>query len=540
MTVFSVKDPSKEKKKSKLTSRELFIKETFYGTDKETDFCKNYKLEDQIQEIVFNKRFNQVNNVYVFDRKNNFSKLFFNSIDTRINRKSHIVLYIFGKTNSGKSEVAQSIAKYIEKKFFEIRNVKIKIHLVFSDAESKSILPNMDVGDVYLSDEKPKVTGTGSRVVEWNLGNVTEIVRKNQNSFIFVKPKKKNEEYIDYYLETAGKNYKKRETRCLLYDENFDLIGRIFIKLHEDEQFRNRYEKRKDENIRRTLSNSGEVNVEIDPVRFNKDFEKLLDISERIGLKSMNKINTQISLYNKKTSDKKEWITGSPTYITDLVNSVHLVMKGRIKKSDILSSKIPEKKDEKDSLDIYRKFKFRYNMKKIIDLTKKESNLRNVDRDFDIWRDRENGVLIKNILKSHNDLNNPGAITVIQNKVTGQISRIRGKIFETEYYKYLKDLKIYDRVEKNGRNGKPDIYAYFEPKDELHVFSCKCYDFKKSNPIFLIEDLRPEYVFSNENVMNYSNVKMFVVAYDMNENKCHVKEVNFSKPGRVKINTEVE
>jgi len=74
-----------------------------------SDYCIEYELEDEIQENIFNMDFNQPDLKWIFEDEKGketppVTDQFLSSIVRRIKNQSHILIFIFGKTNSGKSD----------------------------------------------------------------------------------------------------------------------------------------------------------------------------------------------------------------------------------------------------------------------------------------------------------------------------------------------------------------------------------------------------------------------------------------------------
>ncbi|MFX1238765.1 MAG: hypothetical protein ACFE8P_13745, partial [Promethearchaeota archaeon] len=266
----------------------------------------------------------------MFYEENNYTKRFFKAIEYRIKDKNNYVMIIYGEPNLGKSEGGTTLVKFTEEKFAEITGKRNHHHLGFSTMEFDRIIRIMKEGDIAIRDESPKGSGQGSRTIEHNLDNITQIVRAAQNFFIFICPTRIETDVVTYYLETAGKNKQERKSRFILYDPSYKdgkiPIGRIFLKLHDDEEFRKEYERKKHANIDLIKKKGGGVYHEIDAERLSQDFKKLYEYCKERNTQTKTDIKTQLSNYNieRELEDKpEECISGDIDYNEKLIQNVY-------------------------------------------------------------------------------------------------------------------------------------------------------------------------------------------------------------------------
>ena len=103
------------------------------------------------------------------------------AMKTRIVHHSHINIMFFGPTNSGKSEMAQAIAKIYQKLYEEVFGIIPLIRLLFDDTQLKGALPTLQIGELILRDESGQISQKGSRNLEKRIQNVLNIAfRKHQ------------------------------------------------------------------------------------------------------------------------------------------------------------------------------------------------------------------------------------------------------------------------------------------------------------------------------------------------------------------------
>lgn len=511
------------------------------------EHCEKYRLEDEIQEIIFNKRFNKDGLGYVFAKGNNFTELFWKAIKTRITNHSNINLVLFGVLNSGKSEVAQAIALKIKKIFKIILQKEVKIHIVFGTNEFDDIIPQIKLGDVTIRDESPKVIGLGSRNIQYNMDNITKIVRANQNSFILVNPKPFEVEVVDYYLETAGKDIENRITRCILYDENRQPLGIVFIKLHNKKEFREDYIKKKMANIAKVIIDAGLVSAEINKIRFEKDFYLLLDHCKANHITMRSSIKAQIVMINMNANKPEDMIKGDTNYLDNLIQNVYL----KIKKQKVIDINFDEKDTQSEEIvkpkgiiddetkqayliheKINSLFTFLFDDNLMLKRAKqsiekhKKFNSGDIERNFEIYAKVNKKVNRKEVVNDYGVSN--VRITQIINVIRGTLNRLRGFEFEEQYFKHIERLKTFDKVEWFGRKvGAPDILCHDLEKNDLHIFSLKRYSIdKKHHSRVLKNQFNAELNYMNDHKDEFNKVYIVAVILDNNSNRIKKMEIN--------------
>ncbi|KKL67505.1 hypothetical protein LCGC14_2134310 [marine sediment metagenome] len=319
-------------------------------------YCKHYTLEDNLEIIAFDKEYSDPKLRWVLRRKYNYTKRFLKALGERIGNKSNLIIVIFGTPNSGKSEGGQTIAFFIRYCFWKYRKINyIKLFVAFSTADFQTILTEMEIGDIGIRDESSKLSGAGSVNVQKYLDNITKVIRKNQNSFIFIDPTLIEPDVVSYYLESAGKRsvhkcikckrkyinlkkemskicpyckadlepiYSKCKVRFILFDKKHKILGHIYLPLHMSNHFRKIYDKKKDENIESIMANAGMVTPEIDGRRLERDTKLLLRLCEIGGVRKKGEIYGLIPLYNTKQKKDKDKIKGDTNYMRVLLSNV--------------------------------------------------------------------------------------------------------------------------------------------------------------------------------------------------------------------------
>ncbi|KKN08934.1 hypothetical protein LCGC14_1051600 [marine sediment metagenome] len=522
------------------------------------NFCKNFHLEDEIKEKSFNNKYSDPKLIHVFSKNNDYTPSLHNSIKTRITNGTNILLDIYGEQHSGKSHVGQTLAFEIIEEFELIQGNKVDLKLGFSTSEFNRYLTMLKKGDVLIRDENPKEHGKGSRNMEENLENVVDIIRKHLNSFIFIAPRKLSNTLITYYLETAGKNFETKQVRCLLYDPSFkegkEPIGRVFITLHDDYEFSAQYDKRKDGIIKDGLAHGGHFSAEIDLERFKNDIKRLFKWAIREKVDHKNLLEAEIKLFNSQFDPDKErdkmvkWDSGTMPMVINKVWSKLTKRKKRIENrrkrlkelKRIHERRMEEKQREQAKLEIEQqinadltKFNFKYNENKIYNLVREEKGdiWRNVERDIEIYiLSTKERMFNSKIAKRYKTIKDRKGISNVVKKVQGEINRIKGKLLEAAFSKYLKMLNIFDSVEDNGSHGEFDVVAYKD--NATFVFSLKNIKVDKQHYNEISgEEFYPEVKFAREQKERHNkDVYAYLCIFDNLKEEFLIKGIDLSFP----------
>ncbi len=324
-------------------------------------FCQNFKLNDNIKEENFEKMYNQPHLIHVFTTDGNKTTSFLSAIRERIYYHDFAVLVIYGDPNLAKSEMAQTIAKYFQDSYLEMEGYKPKINICFSDDEFKNLIKTLKKGDIVIRDESPKSAGQEKFIIQDAINNLTQIVRADQNFFIFVCPERVDASVVSFYLESAGKNFKTREMRFLLYDPRFQKAeipcGRVILPLHEDEILRKNYKKRKDENIKRMKAMNMMATSTHDPERFEYAVKTLYYRCIELGVEKKVEIENEFNVYNMLAlQEGKQTINGSTNFDKFIITYVYRCIKSGVKpnfeelkeEKKVIEKPIEKKEDKLD------------------------------------------------------------------------------------------------------------------------------------------------------------------------------------------------
>lgn len=441
------------------------------------NLCTQFKVEGELHAISFNTKYNLPKNRYIFYKEKDRTKLFVKDIIWRVENTTNVIIVISGPPNSGKSESAQTISKFIQYQFKKIKDMKINIRIAFSTADFYKKIKSMNFGDIGIRDETPKLTGKGSRLVEWYLNNITKMIRANQNSFVFVDPKVLTPDVVTFFLETAGKWKKGEITRYVLLDKDRNHLGHIYIPLHNDKEFRKEYERKKMENIRKVKESSGKVSPELEEESKLKDNASLLPP---------------------------------------------------------IGDKTTEYKGKKN---IFEGFRWNYDIDKIIEIVRREAKWRNIERDLSIYFKRQKGRFLKDIADDYNELKSYQAVENIIKKVKGYINRVSGLFFQKKYKKYLKNLKEFKdwKIEEFGEKEHPDIIMTKDNKKI--VLSLKNFELKQREIRHVnIKDYQIERNYSLDLVKNNFDVETYLVVFNNLDNSTKLFKINILNPKNIRVN----
>lgn len=451
-------DESLIKEEKKIDARLVYKRALLYGYPKR-NLCKQFKLEDKLQEISFNGLYNDQEYRWILHKDFDRTKLFLGSIKYRIKNISNVIIVISGDPNSGKSESSHTIAKFIQHQFEKIIKKKIEIKISFSDIEFYSTIKSTHFGDVNIRDETPRLTGKGSRLTDWHLRNILKIIRANQNSFLFVDPVELQPDITTFFLESAGKNKKDKITRYILYDKDHNVLGHIYIPLHNDEEFRKNYEDKKMENIKKVKKDRGKVSPEFEEER--KQQTKIIKQTKN----DYNEMERMFAGFNWNFDEKET-----------------------IKKAVYKSNRRNKKRDT----DIYIKNKI------------EERSQTDIGKDYGYSPQRINDI-IKGVRSLVSDYK-------------GEIFEVEYK----KYLKSNFNSKNY-HIEHKGGSGQPDITMEDLINNDLYTFSLKNLKIKANSHISKEKKHKPEYDFAIKSLKKFNNVFMYLILFNSSTNEIEVQ-----------------
>lgn len=264
------------------------------------DCCEEYKFIRRSNTISFNNKMNRLGLTHlVLDEKFNQTDVFLEDIVNPIRLGSNITIGIEGYTGTGKSELAETIVLISKQANRKHKNREAELFLCWKVGNIYFTLMEIEKGSIVWVDESPKTIGKGSRKEKWSVENALHVIRKMENTFIFVDPKEIKVDICDLYLESAGMNFKTKTNRFMIMDDGRYYFGHIYVKLHNDKAFRDWYEVEKDKFIKETLEKGGKIKAteeelkETETIDFNNKLEE--DIKT---LRSLNVTEKNIEVFS--------------------------------------------------------------------------------------------------------------------------------------------------------------------------------------------------------------------------------------------------
>ena len=536
-----------------LTEQYEFTKKLYLSRGiKWQNLTRKYHLGDGLKDKGFNLRWNQkfVKNQDLLKRfKYDITREFTDALKYRIQNKDHIILVFYGATGTGKSWAAIRLAEIIKNLFMKYLENKSKILLSFSDDEYAKKLSEMNSKDIMIRDETPNMSGEGSRTLQQNVKNVMNITREGQFCFLFVSPDLavKPTNSVSFYLESAGISKENGKSRFLIYDETMLLLGRIHVNKPKNKEFLVEYGKRKTDNINQLVAGAGDSGVTPDMIKRDKKTIKFLEFCREYGAKYKGEFKALVYPFNLKNPEFKIRNLEKE----DIINYTSLMMRG------ISTNKTIKKKEKEKILSkIYTDSKdFKFDLKDLYDRVKKGkkgSKWRNTERDLEVYDLYINTEITQlELAERYQDLSSAQAVNAIIDKVKGEVYRIRGKMFEEQYYNFLRDKYINNIdifIKYDGAKEKPDIIIGNKKLDELVVLSLKCLDLPKKErkyPYYVrwrekkhIGGFMPEIEYAGKNVVNYKTVNVFVVICNANNGNVKSFPFNIQRKKEIKIEEE--
>lgn len=190
----------------------------------------------------------------------NATRTLLRSLDYVIRTNGYLTAFIYGHPNTGKSEVADSIA-FAFKNRLEKAGQKGHLEATFNFGETlERILYHQEEKTknvIFLQDEIPKLHGKGSRIARDAIENILMTTRAWKWSYIFSSPVHVDLPGIQFLIETTFMDWGKRINRGILFTSTKRPIGHVNIPLINDDAWHDAKDKRKMQNIEEILSSGG-------------------------------------------------------------------------------------------------------------------------------------------------------------------------------------------------------------------------------------------------------------------------------------------
>lgn len=298
------------------------------------DCCEQYNFIREFDTINFNNKMNRLKITHlVLDEKYNYTETLQRDIINPIRFDTNTSFGIIGYTGTGKSELAQTISKISKKANLKYKDREVDLYLCWEMPDFYRKLMLLKKGDIFWKDEMPPTIGKGSRVEKWSVESILHVIRKMENTFIFVDPTDIKMDICNLYLESAGMDFKTKTNRFMVLDKSKHYFGHIYTKLHDDKELREWYEKEKDAFIERSIELGARFKADIVDVEFEQEEED----------EDLQELRDYIRKHNNRISIKK---------YASLINQSYKIA-SRILKGFVSDKKLKVKKEEKGKLIFY-------------------------------------------------------------------------------------------------------------------------------------------------------------------------------------------
>lgn len=227
----------------------------------------------------------------------------YNSTDMLINEfkkvargNSNILLHIFGKTNSGKSMLAQKLAFLLRKEYRDYGRevpdhpraneyLNSKVVVVFRVEEANREIQKMEPGGILLRDEQSKTSGQGSQIENDANENLRKAVRGMNINFFDAQPNPDLSLNLNFNIFTIGYHVESEITIAILYtpmpstnmkSSILNPTGYLLLKKHTDLDFIREYESRKMDYIQSLQETGGQETVSLKKHLIKQDAAALI------------------------------------------------------------------------------------------------------------------------------------------------------------------------------------------------------------------------------------------------------------------------
>ncbi len=173
---------------------------------------------------------------------------------------------------------------------------------------------------------------------------------------------------------------------------------------------------------------------------------------------------------------------------------------------------------------------FVFTERQCFDEIRKKTKWHQVERDISIFQEKPFYTL-RQLAKRYGIKYN--SISSVVSKVQGAINEIIGKKFEEFILEKLRASKLFEKVERKGGVGEPDILAY-KNKEKLYVYSLKCLKLE-SSPYWLIKgELLPELEYAKLCSQDYE-IHLILLVFDSFNQKIINIEIDYNNPSNIEL-----
>lgn len=191
---------------------------------------------------------------------------------------------------------------------------------------------------------------------------------------------------------------------------------------------------------------------------------------------------------------------------------------------------------DKSIVEVLKQFEFDDYQKELSEFIKSNVNWLRKDRDFEVYYEIKGGKLYSEIAERLGS--SISTISKINKKVQSSLNNLKGRFFEIEFEKYLRDLNKFrsGEIVRNGAPGKPDIYIT-DNNNNLYVLSLKNLEIDKNPHTIIIAKLKPELEFAliKYTYGSFNKVELYLIVFDSLKERIHIRELDYKNPENINI-----
>lgn len=247
----------------------------------------------------------------------------YQEMEYRAQKGWNFVSDVYGDPGIGKSSLAIGLYekwKEIVKKLGFER--KPRLFTTFSRWQTAQVTKQAKKYDLIVQDEDTLLSGSGSRTSEDALSNILSIIRQEQICFIFVGPKEKTLNVVNFSFEVVLQNEQERKNLVKVYNHKARLVGRAELPILRDKELEAEYLRRKTENIERIKQSQGRDSEILDPAQLEQDMQTVLEHSREQGWDLKNKKRITVACRLAGIAGQKDYIDYLTTFIDMMMDSL--------------------------------------------------------------------------------------------------------------------------------------------------------------------------------------------------------------------------
>lgn len=444
---------------------------------------------------------------------------------------------VVGIPESGKSEAAQFIAKALKRRYAAI-GINSHIHIGFEISATLEFVKQAKAGDIIIQDEIPDVHGSGALIEQHALLNCLKEIRASRINFIFVSPEPFEKLVLpNAIVEVCGKELEHRFNRCVLYDRMLRCLGWCYVPLHNDDAFREAYEKTKMENIERLKAQMGYVGARIPEERIQETVAALIATAKQY-IREVGPIETKTDFTSACVMVP---IPGGVDFGRRVLHHAYRMFLAEQIRENIPSDDIEdglEGEEQTEPVEEEGEIEpFQVNELEVLERLPRISV-----RDREIYRMSLEGRLTQQQMGEHYSppLAQSSIATIVDNVRSG-VNRILGGDFERWVERYYKAKPEVERVERRGQQNAPDVIVWFND-GRVRIINAKT-THKRGSVTYYSREFGTEWEYAVRYKQQHPevNVELYLSVFNRWYNMLHEQKIELSGsiPQRATISRHV-